>query len=237
MTDRPAGASGLPPEGGSRKTRTTQLLPLLRAEIISGRLAPGERLVLSTLAESFDAGQTPLREALLRMASEGLVVLEDQRGFTVAPVSREELIDLTSARAELDALALRWSIEHGDDHWEAALLGAFHRLQKSSKTAPESRSIESEWQERHTAFHAALVAACPNKVILQFRASLYERAERYRHLSVRYLRTPRDDVGEHEAMMKAALERDTALAERLVKTHIQRTSEVLLDEIDAGHKI
>ena len=89
----------------ARQTRTTQLLAQLRSEIITGRLAPDERLVLSTLCEQFGAGQTPLREALLRLASEGLVVQEEQRGFSVAPVSREELLDLTASRAEVDALA------------------------------------------------------------------------------------------------------------------------------------
>ena len=146
----------------ARQTRTTQLLAQLRSEIITGRLAPDERLVLSTLCEQFGAGQTPLREALLRLASEGLVVQEEQRGFSVAPVSREELLDLTASRAEVDALALRWSIENGDDHWEAQLLGTFHRLQKGNKINGDGHSIDMDWQSRHTDFHAALVAACPS---------------------------------------------------------------------------
>lgn len=222
----------LPPLLGGKQTRASQLLSRLRAEIISGRLAPGERLVVSTLAETLGAGQTPVREALMRLASEGFVVLEDQRGFSVAPVSRDELLDLTSARAELDALALRWSIQCGDDNWEASLLGAFHRLQKSTKIAGDG-SIQADWEERHRTFHEALVGACPNKVLLQVRTTLYERAERYRNLSVRYLRAPRDDRGEHEAIMNAALARDTAQAEQLLKTHILRTSEILLGEIDS----
>lgn len=217
---------------GSKQTRASQLLGRVRNEIICGRLAPGERLVVTSLAEAMHAGQTPIREALMRLASEGFVVQEDQRGFSVAPVSRDELCDLTQARAEMDALAVRLSIQFGDDNWEAGLLGAFHRLQKSTKVLPDG-TIPPDWQERHNAFHTALVAGCPNKVLLQVRAMLYERAERYRHLSVRYLRTPRDDRGEHEAMMKAALERDADKAEQLLKAHILRTSEILLAEIDA----
>ena len=219
----------------ARQTRTTQLLSQLRNEIITGRLPPDERLVLSTLCEQFDAGQTPLREALLRLASEGLVVQEEQRGFSVAPVSRAELLDLTASRAEVDALALRWSIENGDDYWEAQLLGAFHRLQKGNKLNADGHSIDMDWQERHTGFHSALVAACPNQVMLQLRAMLYERSDRYRHLSVRYLRMPRDDRGEHEALMHAALARDIPQAEKLIKQHIFHTSKVLLEEMDQGH--
>lgn len=170
----------------------------------------------------------------MRLASEGFVTLEDQRGFSVAPVSREELIDLTATRAEIDGLAIRGSIEFGDDTWEAALLGAFHRLQKVNKIADDGLSIQAEWEERHRRFHSALVAACPNKVLLQIRAMLYERADRYRRLSIRYLRAPRDDNAEHEAIMKATLARNVAEAERLLKAHTHRTAKILLDEIDLG---
>lgn len=224
--------SPVPTPAAGRQTRTTQLLAQIRNEIISGRLQPQERLVLSTLCEQFGAGQTPVREALLRLASEGMVVQEDQRGFSVAPVSRAELLDLTVSRAEVDAMTLRWSIERGDDEWEAQLLGAFHRLQKARKILPDSHSIDPDWLVRHTAFHNALVAACPNQVMLQLRTMLYDRSDRYRHLSVRYLRVPRDDVAEHEALLNAALARDIPLAEALIKAHISHTTKVLLNEMD-----
>ena len=226
--DLPAAASAR----GGKRTQVSQLLSRLRNDIVCGRLPPSDRLVVAALAESYDVGQTPVREALMRLVSEGFVTLEDQRGFSVAPVSREELVDLTSARADIDGLALRASIEHGDDAWEAALLGAWHRLQKMRKIADDGLTIEATWEERHAAFHTALVAACPNKVLLQLRAMLYERADRYRRLSVRYLRVPRDDRGEHEAIMKAALARNAEEAERLLKAHVHTTAKILLDEID-----
>jgi GntR family transcriptional regulator, carbon starvation induced regulator len=204
-------------------TQSTQLFARIRADIVCGRLPPGERLVVSVLSEQYGAGQTPVREALMRLASEGFVTLEDQRGFSVAPVSPRELVDLTQARAEIDALALRAALEHGDDAWEAALVGAWHRLQKLNKVAPDGVTVTSDWEERHAAFHSALVAACPNKVLLQMRATLYERADRYRRLSVRYLRAPRDDRAEHEAILQAALARDAAKAEALLKAHIYTT--------------
>ncbi len=166
----------------------------------------------------------------MRLASEGLVTLEDQRGFSVAPVSREELLDLTAARAEIEGIAIRWSIAQGDDRWEAAVVGAFHRLQKAQKLAPDGHSLQPGWEDRHSDFHSALVSACTNKVLLQVRAALYERADRYRRLSVRYLRAPRDDLGEHQAIYEAVLARDAEQAERLLKEHIHLTSRILLDQ-------
>lgn len=250
MLDRPTRDSGLETQvgttalagfavdalvepAGSKQTRATQLLAQLREAVITGRLLPGERLVVSALADTFGAGQTPIREALMRLASEGFVAQEDQRGFAVAPVSRAELVDLTQTRCEIEALAVSWSIAHGNDEWEAGLLAATHRLLKLEKLAPDGHSIAPGWAERHAAFHQALVAGCPNRVLLQTRALLSDRAERYRHLSVRYLREPRDDRSEHQAMAQAALSRDTARCVELARRHVAITSEILLAEIDA----
>ncbi len=219
-----------PPAPGIKRTQATQLLARLRNDIVHGHMPPGERLVISTLAEAIGAGQTPIREALMRLVSEGLVTLEDQRGFSVAPVSRDELLELTATRAEIEALALRWAIAKGDDDWEASVLGAYHRLQKAHKLAGDGHSIDPGWEERHNHFHAMLVGACGNKVLLQLRAQLYDRADRYRKLSTRYLKAPRDDLGEHEAIMKAALARDCVEAERLLKAHIHLTAQIILDE-------
>lgn len=233
----PVLAPSLPPiaEGmASKQTRATRLLGQIRQSIISGRLAPGERLVVGALAEVFGEGQTPVREALMKLASEGYVVQEDQRGFTVAPVSRSELLDLTQMRVEIESLALRWSIQHGDDAWEAGVLAASHRLLKLEKLGPDGHSINPQWSDRHLAFHQALVAGCPNLVLLQMRGFLSDRAERYPHLAVRYLKAPRDDRTEHEAISQAVLSRDIARAEALMRAHIELTSKILLAEIDDG---
>lgn len=168
----------------------------------------------------------------MRLASEGYVIQEDQRGFSVAPVSRSELVDLTQMRAEIESLAVKWSIEHGNDEWEAGVLAATHRLLKLNKLGPDGQTIDANWNERHLAFHQALVAGCPNQVLLQMRNLLSDRAERYRHLAVRYLKAPRDDRGEHEAMANAVLSRDCALADKLVRNHIETTTKILLAEID-----
>lgn len=218
----------------NRQTRATQLLGRLRAAVISGQLAPGDRLVVGTLAETFEAGHTPVREALMRLASEGYVVQEDQRGFSVAPISRTELVQLTEARVVIEALVIRMAIQHGNDDWEGAVLAATHRLLKMNKLGPDGQTIDPIWNERHLAFHQALVAACPNLVLLSTRSLLSDRAERYRHLSVRYLKAPRDDRAEHEAMSAAVLSRDTDRAERLVRNHIERTTEILLADIDGA---
>ena len=103
----------------------------LRDDILRGRLAPSERLRIQALSERYQIGATAIREALSRLTTDGLVDAEDQRGFTVAPVSREELLDLTQTRIEIEQTALRMAVANGDVEWESHLLSSFHRLSRA----------------------------------------------------------------------------------------------------------
>lgn len=213
-----------------KPTQTSQALSRIRSDILSGQIAPGERLIVANLAERLEASQTPIREALMRLVSEGLVSLEDQRGFSVAPVTRDDLIQLTSARVEIEALVLRFSIEQGDDKWEGQVLGELHRLKKATHTALENQAISPEWEERHAQFHRVLVSACDNQILLDFRDTLFRRATRYRRLSVRSMDILRENLIFHEELANAALERDVVTAERLMKEHVRKAAYALLEE-------
>jgi len=110
------------------KSLTSQVFGRLRTDILSGQLAPGERLRIQALSEQYAVGATAIREALSRLVSDGFVESEDQRGFCVAPVSRDELVDLTQTRIELESVALQQAVERGGIDWESQVLSSFHRL-------------------------------------------------------------------------------------------------------------
>ena len=118
----------------------------IRADIINCRLMPNERLRVEALRERYSVGGSPIREALMRLEAEGLVELEQNKGFRVSSVSPEQLIDVMRVRREIEALALRWSIEKGDVEWEANLLGAFHRLSRQSKIDADGGTIDPTGQ-------------------------------------------------------------------------------------------
>src|ERR1700704_6823927 len=88
---------------------------LVELDIIAGVLAPGARLGIIDLVQRYDIGATPLREGLSRLISRGLIVGIGQRGFRVADVSREDLLDITRMRTVVEIEALRLAIIHGDD--------------------------------------------------------------------------------------------------------------------------
>jgi DNA-binding GntR family transcriptional regulator len=213
------------------QTLNASVLMQMRTDIIACRLMPNERLRVETLRERYRMGTSPIREALMRLEAEGLVELEQNKGFRVAEVSRENLIDLMRTRIEIESIALRWSLERGGVDWEAELLSAFHRLSHQTKIVPSKPDAISEsWSKEHANFHTALVAACGAPTLLAIRARLFEQADRYVALSIMSNGPLRDDVGEHKQLMRAALSRDIDKTLELNRAHIGRT----LDKVAAS---
>src|ERR1041385_4027740 len=96
----------------------------LRADILSCRIPPGAKLKIQDLCTQFSVSLGAIREALSRLTSEGLVTAEPQRGFRAAPISAEDLQDLTRTRIQIETLCIRRAIEVGDVAWESQLVAA-----------------------------------------------------------------------------------------------------------------
>jgi len=204
----------------STKTLVESAYNSLRADIIEGRLTPNSKLRIEDLRNYYRTGASPLREALNRLAGEGFVTVEGQRGFRVSPVSLEDLEDVTRMRILLECEALCESIKYGDDEWEASIVASFHRLTK----AEENRDNQfSEWEKRNDEFHEALVAASRSPWLLKFRHILYEQHKRYRLLAILAHDETRDLHAEHTAIKDAAISRDIKAARKATEDHIMRT--------------
>jgi DNA-binding GntR family transcriptional regulator len=213
-------------DGAIEPTVNGQVFRQIRLDIVTCRLMPNERLRVEGLRKRYGVGGSPIREALMRLEAEGLVVLEQNKGFRVSPVSREHLLDLMKTRVEIEGLALRWSIEQGGVDWEAHLLAAYHRLSHQKKTLRGSgNEINLVWFREHRNFHRALTAACGSQHLIGIRENLFAQAERYVALSIISKCPPRNDDSEHEQMMRAALARNGARAAQLMSDHIGRTNE------------
>jgi len=221
-------------EGGPAPaiTRTSAIYERLRREIIQGTLLPGEKLRIEVLRTRYDVGGTPLREAMNRLSTEGLVTQSDQRGFRVTPVSADELLELTRTRCWINEVALRESIARGDRNWEEHVLLSLHRLSRIPIVVDNSR-MNPDWSELHRVFHAALLAACGSRWLMDFNDLLFDCAERYRNL-LAVIGAVRDVHSEHRAIAEAAIERKTALAIGLLNDHDEKTSQTLLRAIEAG---
>ncbi len=218
------------------KTIAHGLFLRLREDILKCRLRPGDRLRLDALRDAYGVGMSPLREALSRLSSMGLVTLEGQRGFSVARISIEDLLGLTKSRVWIETLALRFAIATGDRNWEAEILASAHRLSGCPiyLGGGADRVSNEVWQTQHRAFHTALVSAGTSEHILRFREHLYDLSDRYRRLSG-LSTTERDIAGEHKALAEATLARDIDLASEIMTNHLVETTRWIL-ESDADHR-
>ena len=211
----------------SSRTIASDVFDELRDDILTCRLVPGTRLRFKDLRARYRAGLSPIREALMRLVADDLVILEDHKGFRVAPVSQEELVDLAMTWFELESLGIRQSIKKGDDRWAANIRARFRELSKHRMRTPEG-GLDPGWEPRNMAFHESLYAACGSASLMRFCRVLSERFSRYRRLWARQLARTRNIAKEHEDLCRAVLNRDTAAAIAALRRHRTTTIRDLL---------
>jgi DNA-binding GntR family transcriptional regulator len=181
-------------------TRADWVDDRLRAAIVTGELAPGEKLVAAALAQRFGVSATPLREAFQRLAAEGLVELRPQRGARVAAATVEDAEEVYELRLLLEPRALRDSLEHSDDLHRIEIRRAHDRLAAVMRDGDLGGFLDA-----HRAFHAALLARCPNRRLLDLVANLAEHSQRFQVLSVGATAGHHDIDTEHRTLAEDAI--------------------------------
>ena len=192
----------------------------IKRDIIFGDLAPATKLKLDGLCKQYSASPSTLRETLSRLASEGFVEAQDQRGFFVTSVSREDLIEIAHLRVLLECHALRLSIANGGPDWEGNLVSAHHKLHlMEQKMLAGDTSIKEDWKRYDWEFHLALIEACGSRNLLSLHSILYDKYLRYQILVLTY--RGKEAVAEHRTMLEAALKRDVDRAIDTLQKHIE----------------
>jgi DNA-binding GntR family transcriptional regulator len=218
-----------------RRFKAPELFEQLRADILACRLVPGTRLMFKDLHERYGAGVSQLRESLMRLTAERLALVESRRGFCVAPVSREELVDIIRVRTELEVIAIRDAVQRGDLRWEANILACLHEV-TNFPVFHEDGTLHDGWNQRNRDFHNALYAACGSPVLLELCDDLRERYGRYRRLWAQYGNTPAATSTDHERLARAAIARHADQAADLVRMHFTRVTAAILDNWSAVEK-
>lgn len=201
----------------------------LRADLLSCRIAPGAPIKIKELSETLATNPIAIREALSRLSSEGLVVSEPQKGFRAAPISSEDLLDLTNVRIEIECMSLKSAMRNGGEDWEISIVGALHRLQRTKLRDKQDPDRTSDaWAAAHTKFHSALADGCTSAVLKEIRQQLFARSERYRRLSVPLDMSSRSLNFEHDELAKLVLARDEERAITAMTKHLRLTTDILL---------
>jgi DNA-binding GntR family transcriptional regulator len=214
------------------RSLTEQTYLSLRSDILTCRFTPGKRLRIASLCQDLGASLGAVREALSRLASEGLVVSEAQKGFTVSLVSRDDMLDLTEARVDIEVACISRAIQRGGLDWEAEILASLHRLSRLDPFGKRKHILSEDWASAHAKFHMALVASCDSEWLLRMRTVLFEQADRYRRLAAAFVKETRDVVAEHKAIADAVLAHDTSRASALLARHFQKTAADVCGVID-----
>lgn len=223
-----AAAGSLAPLPGDEAPRTLieQTYARLRDDIIEGRLRPDDKLRVEHLRQSYGVSAGTLREAITRLVSDALVVAEGQRGFRVAPIALQDLIDLTELRVHIEIDALRQSIRNGDEAWRTSVREVFAEL--SAYEQPIDPAHRREWEQLNTRFHETLIGAHASPWTVKLLRMLARHGERYRRYTMRLPGSARNVHVEHTEIYEAALTGREARAALALEAHIRATTELLV---------
>jgi len=196
----------------------------LKSDLLSGRFAPGERLTEEHLAKSLGVSRTPVREALHKLESEGLVKPLESRGFYVALDSREELEDLFDIRAALEGYAIRLICEK----ISAETIQQLNEFILKAEDAFARNQLD-EIFEYNTQFHDALHNVLSRKTRLHtLIADTRKFVLRYRKDSLHYIDGARRTIDGHKKILMAISLKDPELCERVMRQHVREAKEEAL---------
>ena len=212
----------------SKATAASTVFAGIRQEILTGKLEPGMKLRVEALCSRYDATANPVREALNRLVSDGLVVIEDQKGFSVAPVSIDHWRELVWTRCVVESCALREAIANPTVAWEDEIVLSLHRLTRTSRfISEENRTPNPDWETAHHRFHNALISSGSSSILLKFCEDLREKTDRYRHIASIAPTARTDYNGEHQAIADHCIARNANDAVNALVEHYRHTLSVV----------
>jgi DNA-binding GntR family transcriptional regulator len=216
-----ASANGAAPKL-NHATLAEQVYTHLRQDILDNVYPPDSPLPEETLAATFDVSRVPVREALRRLAAEGLVVLIPRQGAVVSSLSPKQFLDAYRVREALETLAVRLATPLLSETDLAALDGFQHEM-RSHAAAADTKAFFAA----NTAFHGYLVERADNADLKAMYDGLVDRLRRYRHPSLELRGGLERSIDEHQAILDALRAGDANEAAQLIADHIEVPQKVL----------
>ncbi|MGF1762381.1 GntR family transcriptional regulator [Aliivibrio kagoshimensis] len=222
----------------SSPTLTDKVSKMIRQDILTGQLLPGQKLVVADLKSRYAVGASPIREALVQLSSDKYVKFKPQKGCWVSPVSVDELTEIFESLRIVGRFLLEKSIQSGNEDWELKVLTSYHKLSRSLQTnLGQDLDIKlDEWDELHRQFHSALLSGSDSKIMFSFYLDLVDQLKRYDYILLNkesiYIEHAKV-IEDHEIIMKAAFSGDTAKALEKLDAHSEDTLELLKKYINS----
>ncbi len=199
----------------SLKNRSETLRESIEEMIAVGKLSPGQRLDEVTLAEEFGVSRTPIREALIQLASMGIIVMRPHRGAVVAEIGPQQLIEMFEVMAEFEAMCGKLAARRMSPAEHVALLNA-HQACKGARDAADS----DEYFYMNEAFHEQIYAGSHNAFLAEQARCLHRRLRPYRRLQLRVRDRLATSYSEHDGIVQAIIAGDGDRTAELLRDHI-----------------
>jgi DNA-binding GntR family transcriptional regulator len=188
----------------------------LREEILSGELPAGSELQEVALSKTLGVSRGPIREAIGRLAAEGLVTVRPRRGAVVRALSSDEFIEAYQVREALETMAVRLAVPRltGDN------FAALEREIDEMSTCGASGDVQGFF-EANTAFHLVFFDAADNRMLADLYRHLRGQIDRHRLRSLELRGDVRRSIAEHKAILRSAKAGDVERTVHLVSEHIR----------------
>ena len=210
-----------------RKSLGEHVFESLKHSIVRGKIAPGEWLVESHIAETLGISRTPVREAIHKLEREGLIERQPRGGFTVLGFERDDIEETFGIRSVLEGYAARLAAVKHDAHELAVLENKIDEFQNAL-----DRKKMNLLPAINTEFHDLLYGLSKSPKLINMINGLRDKIYRYRQVILKEIKFASTSNQDHKKMLKYIRKRDAEGAERLVREHILRGKEMVLKEYD-----
>jgi DNA-binding GntR family transcriptional regulator len=211
----------------AHRTAQAAVVDRLRKEIVSGALAPGERLLQADLAKRMQTSTTPVREAMRELAAEGLLSVDPHRGVMVHQPTPEEMLEVYEILSVLEPMSITKTVERITDEEideAAALLDSL-----------DDGGDVGDWIDGNRRFHHLLAEASRSPNLTAVMSMLRNRATIFLALSLRSSpEVVRGGAEDHRALLDAIRRRDAAAARKVVERHHGITVELSSQVLDGS---
>lgn len=205
----------------------------IRERILSGRLAPGERVTVRPLSDELDLSPTPIRTALTALERQGLLEARDHRGFFVPELGAEDFEEIYELREVLEGVASR----HAALSESRIELGAkLRNLLAAQKTAIQDQAID-RYGDLDVDFHREIWHASGRSRLASVADNLFGQMRVGNNISAHVPGRPEVSLNEHVEIIEAIESGDASRAEKAVREHIRSASQALLGSITSDNSV
>ncbi|MBD0860701.1 FCD domain-containing protein [Gordonia sp. zg691] len=198
----------------------------VRRNILEGRIVPGTRVSIRSLAESIGVSTMPTREALKRLGFEGLVEF-DRRAVTITMLSPDEIRELFTIRLRLESLATEWALGELDAQTAVTLRSILDQM-----TVPGIAAIT--WRELNREFHQTFYGCGSSRYLMELIGNIWDRIQPYMAIYATAMHDFTEADCQHEQMYRLMLARDLDGLLEATRNHLEHTAEAIIGALDTG---